>query len=101
MVCFFLLKCSYVLADIIQSNMFSFLLGPLLRDAFSRFRKFCVQSNSLPADLHYIISDIIEGAGHHLDIFPYFLRHTKEVFPHLECLDDLKKVSDLRNPASW
>jgi len=48
-----------------------------------------------------IFSDIIQGAGHIDDIFPYFLRHAKLMFPHLDCMDDLKKISDLREPANW
>ena len=39
--------------------------------------------------------------GHATDIFPYFLRHAREMFPHLTCMDDLKKISDLRDPANW
>jgi len=39
--------------------------------------------------------------GHVTDIFPYFLRHAKEMFPHLGCMEDLKKISDLRDPANW
>jgi hypothetical protein len=55
----------------------------------------------LPVDLHVTISDILQGAGHVDDIFPYFLRHARQIFPHLECMDDLKKISDLRQPANW
>lgn len=29
------------------------------------------------------------------------MRHAKQMFPHLECMDDLKKISDLRTPANW
>lgn len=35
------------------------------------------------------------------DMFPFFLRHAQQMFPHLICMDDLKKISDLRNPADW
>lgn len=35
------------------------------------------------------------------DIFPFFMRHTRLMFPHLECMDDLKKISDLTFPPSW
>lgn len=56
---------------------------------------------NLPADLHITISDILQGAGHIDDIFPYFLQHARKIFPHLECMDDLKKISDLRTPANW
>lgn len=73
----------------------------MLKDAFLKFRKFCMTSDVLPTDLHLVIADILQGAGHHSNIFPYFLKHTREIFPHLECLDELKKVSDLRDPASW
>lgn len=55
----------------------------------------------MPVDLHVVISDILQGAGHVDDILPYFLRHAKQMFPHLECMDDLKKISDLRSPANW
>lgn len=48
-----------------------------------------------------VISDILQGAGHISDMFPYFMRHAKQMFPHLECMDDLKKISDLRTPANW
>ena len=40
-------------------------------------------------------------AGHVDDMFPYFLQHAKTMFPHLDCMDDLRKISDLRQPANW
>ncbi|XP_076249132.1 suv3 RNA helicase isoform X2 [Calliopsis andreniformis] len=73
----------------------------LLNIAFNGFRQYCVESKSLPADLHVIFSDIIHGVGNIVDIFPYFLRYVKQVYPHVDCLDDLKKISDLRDPPSW
>ncbi|UJR13320.1 hypothetical protein I4U23_000338 [Adineta vaga] len=73
----------------------------LFQDAYVSFRKFCIQSTVLPVDLHIVLSDIISGSGHATDIFPYFLRHAREMFPHLTCMDDLKKISDLRDPANW
>ena len=39
--------------------------------------------------------------GHVDDIFPYFIQHAREMFPHLDCMEDLKKISDLRLPANW
>jgi hypothetical protein len=38
---------------------------------------------------------------HNHDIFPYYLGHAKKVFPHLDCLDELKLISDLTNPPNW
>lgn len=55
----------------------------------------------MPVDLHVVVSDILQGAGHVDDIFIYFIRHAKQMFPHLECMDDLKKISDLSTPANW
>lgn len=73
----------------------------LQHQAYISFRRFCLEANTLPVDLHVVISDILQGAGHVDDILPYFLRHAKQMFPHLECMDDLKKISDLRSPANW
>ncbi|CAF1219117.1 unnamed protein product, partial [Didymodactylos carnosus] len=73
----------------------------LFQDAYVSFRKFCVQSTVLPVDLHIVFSDILSNAGHVTDIFPYFLSHAREMFPHLTCMDDLKQISDLRDPANW
>ncbi|XP_068154037.1 ATP-dependent RNA helicase SUV3 homolog, mitochondrial [Drosophila tropicalis] len=73
----------------------------LQQQAFGSFRRYCIEAENLPVDLHIIFSDITQGAGHIDDIFPYFLRHAKTVFPHLDCMDDLKKISDLRQPANW
>ncbi|XP_068168073.1 ATP-dependent RNA helicase SUPV3L1, mitochondrial isoform X2 [Antennarius striatus] len=60
-----------------------------------------METSLLPADLHIILSDICCGAGHVGDIFPYFMRHAKQVFPMLDCMDDLRKISDLRFPPNW
>ncbi|KAH9492113.1 RNA helicase [Bulinus truncatus] len=73
----------------------------LFHKAFISFRNFCIKSEQLPVDLHIIFSDILQGSGHVDDIFPYFLKHSYEVFPHLESMEDLKKISDLRYPANW
>jgi ATP-dependent RNA helicase SUPV3L1/SUV3 len=72
-----------------------------MQQAFASFRRFCRDAESLPTDLHIVMCDIHNGAGHVTDIFPYFLRHCKQIFPHLDCMDDLKKISDLREPANW
>ncbi|KAL2731370.1 hypothetical protein V1478_004915 [Vespula squamosa] len=73
----------------------------LRRQAFIRFREYCLQSQSLPVDLHIILSDVLHNVANITDIYPYFLRFAKKIFPHMECLDDLKKISDLRSPANW
>ncbi len=65
------------------------------------FRKYIVEVEALEPDLHIILSDILAEAGHVDDIFPYFLRHARQVFPALDCMEDLKKISDLTDPAQW
>uniref|UniRef100_A0A674EMG0 ATP-dependent RNA helicase SUPV3L1, mitochondrial n=1 Tax=Salmo trutta TaxID=8032 RepID=A0A674EMG0_SALTR len=39
--------------------------------------------------------------GHIDDLYPYFMRHAKQIFPMLDCMEDLRKISDLRVPANW
>ncbi|XP_038045305.1 ATP-dependent RNA helicase SUPV3L1, mitochondrial-like [Patiria miniata] len=73
----------------------------LFHQAFVSFRKYIVEVESLEPDLHIILSDILVGAGHVDDIFPYFMRHARQVFPALDCMDDLRKISDLTDPAQW
>ncbi|KAK2896677.1 hypothetical protein Q8A67_011165 [Cirrhinus molitorella] len=73
----------------------------LFHQAFVSFRKYVLEMNSLNADLHIILNDIICGAGHIDDIFPYYMRHAKQIFPMLDCMDDLRKISDLRVPVNW
>lgn len=65
------------------------------------FRKYCLEAKPLPVEMHIVFNDVLQGAGNPSDLFPYFLKHAKMMFPHLECMDDLKKISDLRSPANW
>ncbi|CAF1928054.1 unnamed protein product [Rotaria magnacalcarata] len=73
----------------------------LFKNAYVSFRKFLIQSTVLPVDFQIVLNDIICGAGIVTDMFPFFLRHAQQMFPHLICMDDLKKISDLRNSADW
>ncbi|CAG9862206.1 unnamed protein product [Phyllotreta striolata] len=73
----------------------------LQHQAYVSFRRYCLEAQNLPADIHLVFSDVLHGAGNITDIFPYFLRHAKLMFPHLDCMDDLRKISDLRSPANW
>ncbi|KAK9877040.1 hypothetical protein WA026_016067 [Henosepilachna vigintioctopunctata] len=73
----------------------------LQHQSYVSFRRYLIEADSLPVDLHVVISDIIQGAGNVTDLFPYFMKHAKQMFPHLDCMDDLKKISDLRTPANW
>ena len=48
-------------------------------DAFTQFRKKCATDTELSPDLHVVISDIINGHGTAIDLFPYFLRFARQV----------------------
>ena len=73
----------------------------LYNQAYSSFRRFCMDVHHLPTDLYILFSDVLCGAQHNHDIFPYFLTHARKVFPHLDCLDELKLISDLTDPPNW
>lgn len=73
----------------------------LFKKAFDSFRRYCVKSDSLPPEFYIKICDIIDGHGHITDIYPFFLKHAREAFPHLECYEELRRISDLGKPHSW
>ena len=73
----------------------------LYREAFSNFKKFCLSGAPLPTDLHIVLHDLTNNSGHIHDIYPFFLRHSQKVFPHLKCIDELTKISDLTIPPNW
>lgn len=70
-------------------------------EAIFSFRQFCINSKTLPVEMHLKIYDIIQGAANDLDIFPYFLQHVYKMFPHLNCMDELRQLSDLSEPPNW
>ena len=55
----------------------------LYNQAYTSFRRFCMDVQHLPTELYILFSDVLCGAQHNHDIFPYFLSHAKKVFPHL------------------
>ncbi|KAM9325010.1 ATP-dependent RNA helicase SUPV3L1, mitochondrial [Gastrophryne carolinensis] len=73
----------------------------LFHQAFISFRRFVMETDPLHVDLHIVLNDICCGVGHVDDIFPFFMRHAKQIFPMLDCMDDLRKISDLRLPPNW
>jgi len=48
-----------------------------------------------------IVVFLLTLSGHVDNLFPYFVQHARTMFPHLDCIDDLQKISDLRHPANW
>ncbi|XP_035674342.1 ATP-dependent RNA helicase SUPV3L1, mitochondrial-like, partial [Branchiostoma floridae] len=45
----------------------------LFHQGFLSFRKWIVESDVLPPEVHIMLSDILRGSGHVDDIFPYFM----------------------------
>ncbi|KRX23625.1 ATP-dependent RNA helicase SUPV3L1, mitochondrial [Trichinella nelsoni] len=77
------------------------LTGKFFLQALASFRRYCQESAVLPVDLHIMLADILQNSRHVDDLFPLFLRHARQVFPHLECIEELKNISDLRLPQNW
>lgn len=69
--------------------------------AFLSFRRYCYKSLSLPPELYVTFCDISRGHGHESNLFPFFLSHAREAFPHLECQEELRRISDFGLPHQW
>jgi len=52
-------SCDYFAA----AKLLVIVLDRLFHQAFVGFRRFCVESENLPADLHIVMSDILQEAG--------------------------------------
>ncbi|KAI1727511.1 ATP-dependent RNA helicase SUV3 like protein, mitochondrial [Ditylenchus destructor] len=65
------------------------------------FREYCTTPDIMDELLKITVKDI-EEQGHSVDLMiPYFLAHAKKIFPHLECLRELKQKSDLTQIHNW
>ena len=73
----------------------------LYEETFDSFKKFCLKGEPIPTDLHIVLHDLSRGSGHIHDIYPFFIRHAQKVFPHLKCMNELSKISDLTTPSEW
>ncbi|XP_014242250.1 ATP-dependent RNA helicase SUV3 homolog, mitochondrial [Cimex lectularius] len=96
-----LLNKFYQMSELKQLSVENGLDSYLQHQAYLSFRRFCLDSDCLPADLHITICDIMNNVSHVSNLLPYYLRHARQMFPHLECMDDLKRISDLTTPPSW
>lgn len=76
-------------------------LDHAFHETYKSFRRFCLEVDCLPVDLHVTLNDIIVGGTHVDSLLPYFIRHARKMFTYLDCKEDLIKISDLRSPASW
>ncbi|KAF7990608.1 hypothetical protein HCN44_000413 [Aphidius gifuensis] len=75
------------------------LLGEGLGWVTNSFRRYCIDNNTLLVDLHIALSDILND-DNVFGLFPYFMKHAKAIFLRVECMDDLKEISDSCKPAN-
>ncbi|CAB3409903.1 unnamed protein product [Caenorhabditis bovis] len=75
----------------------------LFMRAFKSFREYVTPNNLSSVDpaLLILLSDINKGEKDVDMLYPFFLDHAKQVFPHLEAMDDLRIISDLTQPHNW
>jgi len=73
----------------------------MLRIGFNGFRNYCLELNKISPELYVVFNDIIENKLHVDELFSYFIKYCKEIFPHLNCLEELKKISDFTSPIHW
>lgn len=91
----------YQLPSVRELAKTHFIEDKLFGKVFISFRRYCYKSDSLPPELHIKFCDIIDGHGHVSDLFPFFLSHARAAYPHLECYEELRKISDLGKPDTW
>ncbi|GMR31565.1 hypothetical protein PMAYCL1PPCAC_01760, partial [Pristionchus mayeri] len=74
----------------------------MYKNALQSFRNSCLDISMLDPKLVEILRDNIHGKSKDVDqLFPFFLSHAKRIFPHLESMEELRNVSDLRQPHNW
>lgn len=75
--------------------------GRLFETSFKSFTDHCSDINAIEVPLRVTFSDI-KLHDHNIDVlFPFFISHARKVFPHLECMDQLKSTSDMTQPHNW
>ena len=49
----------------------------LYHQAYSSFRKFCLEINHLPPEMYLLFCQLLQGSKHVHDILPHFLQHAR------------------------
>jgi ATP-dependent RNA helicase SUPV3L1/SUV3 len=73
----------------------------MFKESILSFRKLCFHTIKLPEGLQAKLGKIISKEANTTDLFPFFLNHAYELYPHLKCMDELKIQSNLAEPAYW
>uniref|UniRef100_A0A915CQU7 RNA helicase n=1 Tax=Ditylenchus dipsaci TaxID=166011 RepID=A0A915CQU7_9BILA len=87
-----------IIQELAQDN---YLSGRLFEEAANSFRAFCTKQGYFDGELRIIFDDIKEQK-HSADLlFPHFLSHARQIFPHIDSMKELKQTSDLTQPHTW
>jgi len=49
--------------------------------------------------MYFFYYFFLQSSDHATNLFPLFLAFARQVYPMLNCIDEVKKISDLRGPA--
>ncbi|XP_065828308.1 ATP-dependent RNA helicase SUPV3L1, mitochondrial-like [Oscarella lobularis] len=74
--------------------------GEFYPRACGDFKRFLLKGNPT-AELRQIVSSLCDDKGNINDLFPHFLEFSRSAYPLVDCLDELKNISDLTIPADW
>uniref|UniRef100_A0A0K0DVZ8 RNA helicase n=1 Tax=Strongyloides stercoralis TaxID=6248 RepID=A0A0K0DVZ8_STRER len=99
----------------ISSILDDFIRRPIIRDmavqnglsdkifmaTFKSFRKMCIHDKNLDIETKLFLSDIHNKKASLDILFKPFLDHARQIYPHLESMEDLKISSDLTQPHNW
>ncbi|KAI1713434.1 ATP-dependent RNA helicase SUV3 like protein, mitochondrial [Ditylenchus destructor] len=70
--------------------------------AFLSFRLHCLASLKNMAKPLATTFDDIRLRGENVDsLFPHFIEHSRKIFPFLDSVEELKKISDITQPHAW
>ena len=61
------------LLPVVRGLIFEFVADKLFHHAYVGFRRFCIESEALPVDLHIVLSDVLQEAGTFIDKYLFVL----------------------------
>ena len=61
----------------------------------------CTAYISKQPNLQKLLGDVIAGSAHIDELFPYYLKHTREKYPAVTLIPQLREISNLSEPHLW
>uniref|UniRef100_A0A0K0F6K7 RNA helicase n=1 Tax=Strongyloides venezuelensis TaxID=75913 RepID=A0A0K0F6K7_STRVS len=68
---------------------------------FKSFRNICITDENLDITIRLNLSDIHNKKASPDILLDAFLRHSRQIYPHLDSMEELKYNSDLTQPHNW